>query len=97
MKVVIAFEYDADIIEMPDTPVDSLKKYKKGFDKWIQDRRIKHGYWERDGKRILGVNYRADAFVEWLNTYVFTEERERAKVLETVVIEYEKTWPHLFL
>ncbi len=57
MKVVIAFENDADIIEMPDTPVDSLKKYQKGFDKWIQDRRIKHGYWERDGKRILGVNY----------------------------------------
>ena len=96
MKVVIVFGGDADIIEMPDTPVDGLKKYERDFDKWIHDRRIKHGYWERDGKRILGVNYRADAFVEWLNTFVFKEEREKAKVLETAANEYEKTWLCLF-
>ena len=86
MKLLIEFDLDADIIEVPPFVVDQREVLKRRFWKWISNRSIKHKYWvemqDDHGKYHYGLQYRADAFVEWLNKKQITNDAERAYVVE---------------
>lgn len=86
MKLLIEFDCDADIIEVPQFVVDDREVLKRRFWKWISNKSIKHKYWVevRDdrGRYYYGLRYRADAFVEWLNKKYISDDAEKAKILQ---------------
>lgn len=97
MKVVLEFTYDADIISIPDEKaVDDLKKYRNKFDEWLYDKNIDHPYWVYSNGKKECVAYRGDAFVFWLNEFVFKNCEKKAELLESEIDDYDKTLPSLW-
>lgn len=99
MKLVLEFDCDADIIEVPQSVIDNRDLLKKRFLKWIFNKRVKHKYWvttqDHAGKTFKGVRYRGDAFVEWLNKKVLSEESEKASIVEAYALEYSDSLPKI--
>ncbi len=99
MKLVLEFDYDADVIEVPQYVLDNKDLLKKRFLKWIYCKHSKHKYGiilqDSNGKKFKGVKYRSDAFVEWLNEKVLMEDLEKAIVVEEHVMEYPNKLPKL--
>lgn len=97
MKLVLAFDYDVDIIECPYFIVEDLKKYQLMFDKWLYDKTNNHNYWFYKNGEKYGVCYRSDAFVEWLNTIILKTSTEKAVILVAHTNNYDKNLPLLNL
>lgn len=99
MKLVLEFDCDADIIEVPQNVIDNRDLLKKRFLKWLYSKQVKHKYWitmqDSNGKAFKGVKYRSDAFVEWLNKKVLAEESEKASIVEEYALEYDANLPKL--
>ncbi len=89
MKVIVEFDTDCDIIQVPDVLVPQLDTLRQKFLHWLYDPGIQHKYWKvfRDpsGQKITGISYRSDVFVEWLNKKVLKASPEKAAVLEACV------------
>ena len=100
MKLVVEFDIDADIIDVPAYVIENREILRRRFWKWLSDKSIKHKYWEtwkdRDGVKHTGLRYRGDAFVEWLNKKVLMDSDEKAFVLETCVGDYPQDLPSIF-
>ena len=102
MKLLIEFDIDADIIEVPKFVIDQRQSLKSRFWKWISDKSIKHKYWVKLGKDCgscyYGLQYRADAFVEWLNKKYIKNDSEKAYVVEEHVNidDFHHTLPSIF-
>ena len=100
MKMVIQFDLDADIVEVPDFIVENRELMKRRFWKWLSNKSIKHKYWvtsiDSAGKKFLGLRYRGDAFVEWLNKKVLVQEDQKAYIVEKHVRDYPKDMPSIF-
>lgn len=100
MKLVVEFDRDADIIEVPESVVENREVLKKRFWKWISNKSIKHKYWttfkDSYGRELQGLRYRSDAFVEWLNKKVLGKSEEKAFVVEEHVWDYSKDLPSIF-
>lgn len=98
MKLVLEFDYDADIIEVPQYVLDNKDLLKKRFLNWMYCKHSRHKYWvtlqDSNGKKFRGVKYRSDAFVEWLNKKVL-EEGQKAIIVENHVVEYPDRLPKL--
>ena len=99
MKLVLEFDCDADIIEVPQNVIDNRDLLKKRFLKWLYSKQVKHKYWitikDSNGKTFKGVKYRSDAFVEWLNKKVLAEESVKASIVEEYALEYAANLPKL--
>ena len=71
MKMLVEFDVDADIIDVPQYVIDHRQHYRNQFLEWLYDPSVKHKYrrtWKcADGSKFVGMSYRSDAFVEWLN------------------------------
>lgn len=102
MKLLIEFDLDADIIEVPQFVIDQRDVLKRRFWKWISNRSIKHKYWVeiRDGHGgyHYGLRYRADAFVEWLNKKHISIEAEKAFIVQSHVSidDFHQELPSIF-
>lgn len=99
MKLVLEFDLDADMIEVPQSVIDQRELLQKRFCKWLYDPQTRHKYWvtmrDSSGKTYTGVKYRSDAFVEWLNKKVLTEKTGKAYVIEEHLPEYAADLPKL--
>lgn len=100
MKMIVEFDIDADIIDVPQSVIDNREILRRQFLKWIYNKSIKHKYWvamkDSTGKSIVGVRYRSDAFVEWLNKKVLIKNGDKAKILQTAVWEYPDDLPSIY-
>lgn len=100
MKLILEFDLDADIIDVPQFVVENRLLLQKRFTKWLYNRHVKHQYWviyrDNYGKEIRGVKYRSNAFVEWLNKKVIHDECEKARIVAEHVSEYPADLPILY-
>lgn len=87
MKVLVKFCVDADIIECPNHIVSDLEEYQHRFTEWLYDKNNDHSYWMYVDGEKYGCSYRAEAFVEWLNTFILNSNQDKAKVLEQSISE----------
>ncbi len=71
MKLLIEFDVDGDIIEVPSEVIANKERYRKQFLDWLYHPKVKHSYRktvrDRNGREFTGLCYRGEAFVEWLN------------------------------
>lgn len=99
MKLILEFDFDADVIEVPQYVLENREVLRKRFLKWLYSGQTRHKYWvtvrDVDGKKFRGVKYRSDAFVEWLNKKVLMDGMEKASILEEHVHEYAEDIPKL--
>lgn len=102
MKLLIMFDIDADIIDVPAYVLENRELLRKKFLKWLTNKSTKHEYWvyhkQSNGQAFRGLCYRGDAFVEWLNRTVIKNNEEKASVYkEYVSIEQYKEIPAIYL
>lgn len=84
MRMLVNFSINADIIDVPQSVIDNRKALQSCFFDWLYDTGNNHKYWRMlDG--TMGVMYRSDAFVEWLNEFVLKDSTEKASILEQYV------------
>ena len=99
MKLVIEFDCNADIIDVPLSVVEKKEHLKKRFLQWIYNKKNKHKYWisgyDTNGKKYQYLRYRSDAFVEWLNSKVL-KNGEQAIILEEYTSDYSDDLPVIF-
>ena len=90
MKLIVEFDISADLIEVPGYVVENRELLRRQFLKWLTG-------WEGSRRWRKGGCYcsRSDAFVEWLNKKVLPRE-EQAKVLETMLRDWDETLPSIF-
>lgn len=97
MQMMLEFDINADIIEVPQSVIDDREMYRRRFLKWLYDKNIHHKYWVSFSDETKGVCFRANAFVEWLNKKILKDRRGRAViVLEGVDIDAYRHLPSLF-
>ena len=100
MKMIVEFDLDVDIIDVPQCVIDSKDRLRSRFLKWLYDESFHHKYWvdtkDASGRKIRGLRYRSDAFVEWLNKKVLSKTGEAAVVLDTHVAEHPENLPKIF-
>ena len=99
MKMILEFDIDADIVDVPQSVIDNRETMRKRFLKWIYNKNQKHKYWVKiqtpEGKEITGVCYRGEAFVEWLNKKELLHTQEKASVVQEHIIEYPDDLPRI--
>ena len=101
MQMLIEFDVNADIIDVPEEVVEHRNRYRNQFYKWLSDPRTKHKYWtkikNRDGSTTMGLCYRSDAFAEWLNRKL-RKTGNQAVILQSGVVidEYHDKLPSIF-
>ena len=91
MILVLQFDYDADIIDVPQIVIDNRNQLQKRFLNWLYDRKSKHCYWKKT-QYGWGVIYRSDAFIEWLNKKKYAP----VTIVKEHVYEYDPNLPTLF-
>ena len=97
MRMLVQFDIDADIIDVPQSVIDNKDHLRSRFLKWLYDKSVKHNYWYtfKDGSK--GVMYRSDAFVEWLNKKILKDSAHKAIIIEQhVAIESKRDMPAVF-
>lgn len=90
MKMIVEFDISADLIEVPAHVVENRELLRRRFLKWLTG-------WEGSRRWRKGgcYCYRSDAFVQWLNQKVLKDD-EQAKVLKTMLREWDETLPSIF-
>jgi hypothetical protein len=79
-KVILKWEYDADIINVPDIIAENIYEYQIKFDKWIYDQNNKHKYWvtvQTEDSSFTAVKFGSEAFVTWLNDYILNKTDDK--------------------
>ena len=98
MRLVVAFDINADIIDVPQSVINNKDALRKKFLKWLYNKKNKHNYWrlltDSKGKQFWVLQYRADAFVEWLNNKILSKE-ELAVVIARETNEYPNSLPKI--
>lgn len=96
MLIVVSFTYDSDLVYIPDSSIYKPKKLQQLFDKWLYDKTIDHEYWiYKDGKKY-GVSYDIDAFIKWLNEYIFSKSDDKVKVIEKCISNIPAEFERLY-
>lgn len=95
MLIVIDFQNDADIIEVPDYIIGDLKTYQYQFDQWLYNKETNHLYWTYRNGEKFGCRYRSEAFVEWLNLFPLNNSYQKASVKEQNITSYDLSFPRL--
>lgn len=82
MLISVQFCIDSDVICCPDIAMDTLRRAQNEFLNWLSDESIDHEYWVIENGKKEYLSYRSGAFVDWLNDNVFTNQADKAKVIE---------------
>ena len=102
MLLLIEFDFDADVIDVPESIVNNREIYRKRFLKWLHNSGTNHRYWvtqkNRSGIEFVGLCYRADAFVEWLNKKILDNNIEKATIIQShvAIADYKSSLPSVF-
>ena len=98
-KLVLELDLDADIIEVPQYVINNRELLQNRFYKWLYSSQSKHKYrikmQDSSGKTFMGVRYRSDAFVEWLNKSVLADAPEKACIFKEHALDYSASLPKL--
>ncbi len=93
MQLIVEFDIDADLIDVPDSVIAQREALPPRFLKWLYDPGVKHRYRVRE-KGFVGYCYRSDAFVEWLNKKVLGGS-DRAVLLQEHLHEWDDALPSI--
>jgi len=96
MLLLIRFDADADIIDIPQFVIAIAESYQTQFLEWLCNKDNHHAYWHYINGEKWGLCYRSDAFVEWLNAFHLATSSEKAKTMETYVNEWDVNLPVLY-
>ena len=96
MKVVLKFEYDADVIDVPDFIGNDINDYQEKFDEWLYDESNDHPFWLYSKGKKDCVSFRADAFIYWLNGCILVDSREKARIYDSFAKKYDKKHPTIY-
>ena len=97
MIMLIEFDVNADIIEVPTFIIDDRELYRSRFLKWLYDKSVHHKYWVTFSNGAKGVSFRSNALIEWLNKKVLKDHVEKAVlVAEEVDIDLYRNLPSIF-
>ena len=100
MKLVIEFDLDADLIDVPQKVIDNREALRKQFLKWLYNKETKHKYWntiiDSSGNKRVCLCYRGDAFVEWLNRKILTKNSEKATLIQSHINDYAVNLPTIY-
>ena len=80
MLLLVVFGPSGDIIDVPQSVIENVMKYRNEFFEWLYDKSIDHKYWWYENGEKCGCHFRSEAFVEWLNANPLRETQEKAKV-----------------
>lgn len=69
---------DIDVIDIPQVVLDDMHNIKQMFFDWLFNKSNNHKYWICVGGVKKYCSYRADAFIEWLNSYYLVGTKEKA-------------------
>jgi len=96
LLLIVRFDMGADIVDTPPFIVESAEEYRKHFLQWLGDKNNNHRYWYYHNGVKFGLDYRSEAFVEWLNAFPLADNAEKARVVAAHVYEYDETLPSIF-
>ncbi len=97
MKLLIEFDVDGDIIDVPQYIIDKKDLYRSRFYKWLSNESIRHSYWVTFPNGMKGLCFRSDALVEWINKKVLKNSDEKAVVLQQhVAVDDHADLPSIF-
>ena len=94
MKLIVEFDIDADLIDVPESVIVQREALRRRFLKWLYDPGVKHR-WRVKGKDFDVCCYRSDAFVEWLNKKILGGS-DRAVILREHLHEWDDSLPSIF-
>ena len=100
MRLVVQFDLDADIIDVPSFVIDRKDVFRKKFLRWLYGPFNCHRFLRRTvdiaGVEHAGMFYRGITFVEWINAKVLNKSLKKATVLEEYVTEYPSSLPVIY-
>ena len=82
MLVNIVFDYNADIVSVPDSIGINIKKYQNQCDKWLFNK--------------LGVGVCSESFIYWLNEFVLKDSKEKAYIVRKSINNYDESLPTIY-
>ena len=83
MLVIVNFDINGDIIDVPTFVTENINEYRSLFLEWLFDKSNNHKYWWYENGEKYGCNYRSEAFVEWLNANPLKGKNEKASVVSS--------------
>jgi len=96
MILIVGFDIGVDIIDVPEFIINDLDHHSKKFSSWISCKESEHSYWMSDNSGNIGLCYRSEAFVEWLNLFPLSNSKEKARIIASNVYDYNKKLPSVF-
>ena len=85
IKAVFDHESDFDYIYCPENISIEKSKIKELFYDWIDNTNDEHPFKCYENGEFMGLCYRADVIVYWLNKYIINNEydKDSAKILDS--------------
>ena len=97
MLANIVFDYNADIVSVPDSIGINIKKYRNQCDKWLFNKLNEHEFWEKDDSgNKLGVGVCSESFIYWLNEFVLKYSKEKAYIVRKSINNYDESLPTIY-
>ena len=81
-KILLLWDYDADMIECPQDIADNVYKYQHEFDLWLYSPDSKHDCLTTDSEGNLAFCFDGETFLNWLNTTVLANSEEKARFIK---------------
>ena len=85
MKLLVQFDVNADVIDVPQSVVEQKDLYRSRFYKWLSNESVRHSYWVTFQNGSRGLRFRSEAFVQWLNKKILRDSEEKAVIVRQYV------------
>lgn len=82
MEFLIHWTYSSDLAVCPDVDQKTLHDYQMQFDVWLHNKSNNHGYWTKNGEGEDALCFGTEAFINWLNEYIFIHSDEKARMIK---------------
>ena len=83
MEVNIFFDEENEVVDVIWIPqsITNIEKLQIDFFEWLFDKKNNHKYWIIVNNEKKYCNYGVDAFVDWINSNVLIDEKDKARVI----------------
>lgn len=83
LKISFGGNYHSDYIYILNRINLKKNEIRDGFYNWIDNTEIEHPFWEYENGVRIGLNYRGDAIVYWLNNYILKGIKDKSRLVES--------------
>ena len=85
IKSVFDCENDFDYIYCPENISIPKSQIKQSFYNWIDNTKEEHPFWHYEDGVLMGLCYRGDAVVYWLNKHIINDKnsKDKARILDS--------------